>query len=87
MRRYYTREAYLNLVDLIRQKIPRIGLSSDFISGFCGESDSQFEDTLSLIEDVGYDMAYLFAYSMRDKTHAHRKMKVKNSNLSYRTFY
>jgi hypothetical protein len=75
MRRYYTREAYLNLVDLIRQKIPRIGLSSDFISGFCGESDHQFEDTLSLIEDVGYDMAYLFAYSMRDKTHAYHNLQ------------
>jgi len=74
MRRYYTPEAYLNLVEFIRGKIPKIALSSDFISGFCGESETQFEDTLNLIEKVGFDMAYLFAYSMRDKTHAYHNL-------------
>ena len=52
-----------------------MSLSSDFICGFCDESEMEFEDTLTLIEEVKYDMAYLFAYSMREKTHAHRRMK------------
>lgn len=75
MRRYYTREAYLELVQLIRDKIPKIALSSDFIAGFCGETNAQFSDTLTLIEKVEYDMAYLFAYSMREKTHAYNNLK------------
>ncbi|XP_048230286.1 CDK5RAP1-like protein isoform X2 [Ricinus communis] len=62
MRRGYTREAYLDLV----QKIRRI------ICGFCGETEEDHESTLSLVRTVGYDMAYMFAYSMREKTHAHR---------------
>jgi tRNA-N(6)-(isopentenyl)adenosine-37 thiotransferase enzyme MiaB len=72
MRRNYTREAYLNLIDTIRTKIPEVSLSSDFICGFCGETEAEFEDTLSLMEQVKYDQAFLFAYSMREKTHAHR---------------
>lgn len=72
MRRGYTREAYLDLVERIRNIIPDVGLSSDFICGFCGETEEDHADTLSLIKSVGYDMAYLFGYSMREKTHAHR---------------
>lgn len=66
MRRGYTREAYLELVDRIRDILPNVGLSSDFICGFCGESDEEFADTISLIEQVQYNVAYLFAYSMRE---------------------
>ncbi|XP_053678909.1 CDK5RAP1-like protein [Anopheles nili] len=73
MRRGYSREAYLNLVKEIRCIIPNVTLSSDFICGFCGETDSEFFDTVSLIEEVGYHMAFLFAYSMREKTSAHRR--------------
>ncbi|KAL3844713.1 hypothetical protein ACJIZ3_002116 [Penstemon smallii] len=72
MRRGYTREAYLDLVNKIRTIIPEIGISSDFICGFCGETEEDHQDTLSLLKAVGYDMAYMFAYSMREKTHAHR---------------
>ncbi|KAH9327019.1 hypothetical protein KI387_007197, partial [Taxus chinensis] len=72
MRRGYTREAYLELVERIRNIIPGAGLSSDFICGFCGETEEEHMDTLSLIQSVGYDMAYMFGYSMREKTHAHR---------------
>lgn len=73
MRRGYTREAYLELVDQIRTYLPNVALSSDFICGFCGETDEEFADTLSLIETVKYNVAYLFAYSMREKTTAHRR--------------
>lgn len=72
MRRGYTREAYLSLVERIRMVLPDSSLSSDFIAGFCGETEQDHVDTVSLIEMVGYDMAYMFAYSLREKTHAHR---------------
>ncbi|XP_016973565.2 CDK5RAP1-like protein [Drosophila rhopaloa] len=87
MRRGYSREAYLELVQHIRQILPNVGLSSDFICGFCGETEEEFEDTVSLIEQVQYNVAYLFAYSMREKTTAHRRYKddvplsVKNARL------
>lgn len=74
MRRNHTREAYLTLIDHIRNKIPGVALSSDFIVGFCDETEKEFEDTLSLLEIVKYDLAFLFAYSMRERTHAHRRM-------------
>ncbi|XP_052889179.1 CDK5RAP1-like protein [Anopheles moucheti] len=67
------REAYLNLVKEVRHLIPNVTLSSDFICGFCGETDIEFDDTVSLIEEVGYHAAFLFAYSMREKTTAHRR--------------
>lgn len=57
----------------------QIALSSDFIVGFCGESDEQFNDTMSLMKIVKYDLAFMFAYSSRDKTHAHRKL---NDNVN-----
>lgn len=66
MRRGYTREAYLELVEHISSLIPGVGLSSDFICGFCGETDEEFQDTLSLMRIVGYNTAYLFPYSMRE---------------------
>lgn len=73
MRRGYTREAYIDLVNRIREIVPGVSLSSDFISGFCGESEEDHKLTLSLIKEVDYDMAYMYAYSMREKTAAHRK--------------
>ncbi|KAK9300828.1 hypothetical protein QLX08_006672 [Tetragonisca angustula] len=75
MRRGYTREAYINLVHHIREIIPNIYFSSDFITGFCGETEEEFQDTLSLIELVKYNKAFLFSYSMREKTTAHRRYK------------
>lgn len=73
MRRGYSREAYLALVEHIRSLIPNVTLSSDFIVGFCGETEQDHLDTLSLVQQVDYDMAYMFAYSMREKTMAHRR--------------
>lgn len=66
MRRGYTREAYIDLVNRIRDILPDVALSSDFIAGFCGETEEEFQDTLSLIELVKYNTAFLFAYSMRE---------------------
>jgi tRNA A37 methylthiotransferase MiaB len=48
----------------MREKIPGVALSSDFIAGFCGETEEMFRDTLSLIEEVKYEQAFLFAYSL-----------------------
>lgn len=73
MRRGYTRDAYLSLVSRIRDIIPEITLSSDFISGFVGETEEDHKETLDLIQKVDYDMAYMYAYSMREKTMAHRR--------------
>ncbi|KAG1176293.1 hypothetical protein G6F70_001900 [Rhizopus microsporus] len=73
MRRGYTREAYLDLVAEMRKIIPDVWISSDFITGFCGETEQEHQDTVRLMEQVKYDTAFMFAYSMREKTHAHRK--------------
>lgn len=74
MRRGYSRESYLDLVANIRSIIPDIALSSDFICGFCGETEAEFEDTLSMLQQVKYNFAFLFPYSMRERTHAYHKM-------------
>ncbi|XP_015123930.1 CDK5 regulatory subunit-associated protein 1 [Diachasma alloeum] len=73
MRRGYTRESYLELVEHIRSIIPQIKLSSDFIAGFCNETHEEFEDTMTLIDQVKFHQAFLFQYSMREKTTAHRR--------------
>ncbi|MEX2585998.1 MAG: tRNA (N6-isopentenyl adenosine(37)-C2)-methylthiotransferase MiaB, partial [Balneolaceae bacterium] len=65
MRRPYTREAYLELIDTMREIIPGLALSTDIISGFCGETEEEHRDTLSLMARVKYDLAYMFAYSER----------------------
>lgn len=75
MRRGYTKEAYLDLVKNIKRIIPEVSLSSDFISGFCGETEDDHQQTLSLIREVGYNVGFLFAYSMRQKTHAFHRLR------------
>ncbi|MCC5933858.1 MAG: tRNA (N6-isopentenyl adenosine(37)-C2)-methylthiotransferase MiaB [Balneolales bacterium] len=73
MRRPYTREEYLSLIERMKEIIPGVALSTDIITGFCGETEEQHQDTLSLMETVRYDLAYMFAYSERERTLAHRK--------------
>ncbi len=70
MRRTYSRERYLDLVGRLRETIPDISLTTDIIVGFPGETDSDFLDTMSLVEECQYDGAYTFVYSERPGTEA-----------------
>lgn len=75
MKRPYTRGEYLDLIAKMKSIIPGLTLSTDMIAGFCGETQQEHEDTLSLMREVKYELAYMFAYSERERTYAHRKMK------------
>jgi MiaB/RimO family radical SAM methylthiotransferase len=75
MRRGYSREAYLNLVEQIRNILPECAFTSDFISGFCGETEQEHLDTLSLIKLVKYTFCFMYPYSMREKTKAYYHLK------------
>ena len=70
MNRHYTREQYLDRVAKLRQAIPGIGLSTDIIVSFPGETEAQFEDTMSLVNEVRFDSAFTFIYSPRTGTKA-----------------
>ena len=68
MGRIYTRDSYLRLVDDLRRACPELALSTDIIVGFPGETEKDFEETMSLIEAVGYDSMFSFQYSDRPQT-------------------
>ncbi len=70
MNRHYTRERYLDRVARLREAIPGIGLSTDIIVGFPGETEAHFLETVSLAEEVGFDSAFTFIYSPRTGTKA-----------------
>ncbi|MDL2228335.1 tRNA (N6-isopentenyl adenosine(37)-C2)-methylthiotransferase MiaB [Odoribacter sp. OttesenSCG-928-L07] len=72
MNRKYTREWYLERVNAIKAAIPDCGLSTDIIAGFCGETEEDHKETLSLMKEVGYDSAFMFKYSERPGTTAAR---------------
>jgi tRNA-2-methylthio-N6-dimethylallyladenosine synthase len=74
MNRKYTREWYLNRINVIKSKIPDIGISSDIFCGFSGETEEDFQQTLSLMEEVCYDMAFMFKYSERPGTYAAKSL-------------
>ena len=74
MRRRYTRDSYLDLVRRIRATLPEVALSTDMIVGFPGETDADFEETLSLTEEVGFHSMFSFKYSERPNTLAEKRL-------------
>ncbi len=75
MNRGYDRATYLDRIKAIRNIIPGCAISTDIITGFCGETADEHEDTLSLMREVQFDYAYMFKYSERPKTLAERKFE------------
>jgi tRNA-2-methylthio-N6-dimethylallyladenosine synthase len=75
MRRRYSRELYLELVDRVRREIPEIALTTDVIVGFPGESAEEFEETLSLVESVKFHSIFSFKYSERPSTLASKRLQ------------
>jgi tRNA-2-methylthio-N6-dimethylallyladenosine synthase len=75
MNRTYDREWYINRVEAIKKIIPDCGISSDIIAGFCGETEAEHQETLSMMDFVQYDYSYMFFYSERPGTLAARKYK------------
>lgn len=75
MNRQHTREEYIELIDKIRTILPDCAISHDMIAGFCGETEEEHQETLSLMEYVKYDFGYMFAYSNRPGTPADKKME------------
>lgn len=73
MNRAYTREWYLERIDAIRRIVPDCAISTDIITGFCGETEEEHQNTVSLMKEVGYEFAYMFKYSERPKTLAERR--------------
>lgn len=73
MKRRYTREEYLQRIRAIRRILPGASVSTDIITGFCGETEDDHHQTLSIMEEVGYDFAFMFKYSERPGTLAARK--------------
>ncbi len=75
MNRKYTREWYMNRIEAIRTIIPDCAISTDIIAGFCGETEENHQDTLSLMKWVGFDYAFMFKYSERPDTVAAKRFE------------
>jgi tRNA-2-methylthio-N6-dimethylallyladenosine synthase len=74
MNRWYTSQEYLEIIQKLKKKIPEIRFTTDIIVGFCGETENEFKQTVSLVEKVGFDKAYISIYSPRYMTAATKVM-------------
>jgi tRNA-2-methylthio-N6-dimethylallyladenosine synthase len=74
MRRTYTAEEYRERVTKMRERIPNLAISTDIIVGFCGETEAEFMETYNLIAEIRYDSAFMFKYSPREGTLAHKSL-------------
>ena len=72
MRRTYTAAEYRNLVSKLRERLPDIAITTDIIVGFCGETENEFMETYKMMADIRYDSAFMFKYSEREGTLAHK---------------
>jgi tRNA-2-methylthio-N6-dimethylallyladenosine synthase len=75
MKRKYSRKHYMERIEAIRKYLPEASISTDIIAGYCGETEEEHQQTLSLMEWAGYDFAYMFKYSERPETFAAEKLK------------
>ena len=75
MHRTYTAEEYRDLVARMRERIPNLAISTDIIIGFCGETERDFTETCDLMREIRYDSAFMFKYSPREGTLAHRSLQ------------
>lgn len=75
MNRQHTREEYIELIDTARRILPDCSISQDMIAGFCGETEEEHQETLSLLEYVKYDFGFMYAYSERPGTPAEKRME------------
>lgn len=75
MNRWHTRDEYLMLIKNLKLKIKNLKVSTDIIVGFCGETEEEFQDTVNLAKQAGFNKAYVALYSDRPMTVAHKTMK------------
>ncbi|HRN70037.1 MAG TPA: radical SAM protein [Candidatus Woesebacteria bacterium] len=75
MNRWYTAEEYLTIINKLKAKVPGIKFTTDIIVGFCGETDEEFQNTVKLVKQVGYDKAFISMYSERPMTAATKVFK------------
>ncbi|HIP35660.1 MAG TPA: tRNA (N6-isopentenyl adenosine(37)-C2)-methylthiotransferase MiaB [Crocinitomix sp.] len=73
MNRGYTKEWYMNRIEAVKRILPDCAISTDIITGFCGETDEEFQDTVKVMKEVKYNLSYMFYYSERPKTLAERR--------------
>lgn len=86
MNRKYTKESYIDLINHIKERIPGIAITTDIIVGFPGESEDDFEDTLDVIEQVKFDSAFTFLYSIRGGTPAAKRLDQVPDEVKHQRF-